>query len=546
VPRRRVAILCRAPHIGFNSTFLGRRGVIARKYYITTAIDYANANPHLGTAYEKIGADVFARFHRLRGDDVFFLMGNDEHSQNVAKAAREQGLDPVAWCDGMETKFREAWAALDVSFDDFIRTTEPRHTDTVRELLTRIHENGDFYKDEYEGWYCVGCEAFKTERDLEHGECPNHPGKRVDWLEEENYFFRLSKYTDPLLRHYEANPGFVRPEWYRNEMVARLEEGLIDISVSRQSLDWGVPFPFDPGAVTYVWFDALMNYVSGVGFTGETEKYERYWPADVHVIGKDITRFHCLVWPAMLLSAGLPLPECVSVHGFLTVNGQKISKSNPETIIRPMEEAADWGADPIRYFLMREMSWGRDGDYNQERLAERYRADLGTDLGNLLNRVLNMTRKYLETPLAVPGIDEGNPLRVATTEAQAAFVERMEDLDPQGALNALWNAVRRANVYVDEEKPWVLVKEEGGREKVAVVLLALLETLRHVLVLLTPVMPAQAAEGYAQLGLGDVAEATLDDLAAFSFPEGVTPKAGTPLFPRREDGKDSPGGRSQS
>jgi methionyl-tRNA synthetase len=476
---------------------------------------------------------VFARYHRLAGDDVFFLMGNDEHSQNVAKAARAAGMEPIEFCDAIEPAFRQAWAALDVTFDDFIRTTQPRHVETVRELLERFNAAGDLYKSKYEGWYCVGCEAFIPEKDLVDGECANH-GKKPEWITEENWFFRLSKYTEALKEHYAANPRFVVPESYRNEMLALLDEGLIDISVSRPSAGWGVPYPFDESAVTYVWFDALMNYVSGVGFTRDADQFARYWPADVHVIGKDITRFHCLIWPAMLMSAGVELPKTVSVHGFLSMDGQKLSKSLG-TIIDPEQEAADWGADTIRYFLMREMSWGRDGDYSRKRLGERYQHDLGNDLGNLLNRVLNMASRYLDGPAAAPAeIDLENPLLVTTERAREKYINAMEALDPQKAILAIWDIVTRANGYVDEEKPWALVKEEGGREKTAAVLWYLLESLRHILVYLWPVMPAKAAAGYAQLGLGDISGVELGDLEEFAFPEGVNVEKGEPLFPRRD------------
>jgi len=476
---------------------------------------------------------VIARYHRLAGDDVFFLMGNDEHSQNVAKAAREEGLDPLAFCDRMEPLFREAWAALDLTFDDFIRTTEPRHVETVKNLLDRFHAKGDLYKDKYEGWYCVGCEAFILEKDLVDGECANHR-RKPDWITEENYFFRLGNYTEILKEHYAKHPEFVTPAGHRNQMLAFLEDGLIDVSVSRQGADWGVHFPFDESAATYVWFDALMNYLTGVGFSDDAEMFDRYWPADVHVIGKDITRFHCLIWPAMLISAGIPLPKRISVHGFISVDGQKLSKSLG-TIIDPIEEAADWGADPIRYFLMRETSWGKDGDYSRKRLGERYQHDLGNDLGNLLNRVLNMASRYLDGPVTAPGeVDYENSLLAATERAREDYINAMEAFDPQGAILAVWKIVARANGYVDETKPWALAKEEGGGAKVADVLYYLVESLRHIVVYLYPVMPGRMAAAYEQLGLGDIKAVTLADLEDFAFPGGVTLTKGEPLFPRRD------------
>ncbi len=506
----------------------------ARKFYITTAIDYVNARPHLGTAYEKIGADVLARYHRFAGDDVFFLMGNDEHSQNVATAAEKLGLDPHTYCDRMEPHFREAWAALDVSFDDFIRTTKPRHLAAVSEILKRVMARGDIYKGKYEGWYCVGCEAFVPEKDLVEGFCKNHGNRKPDWISEENYFFRLSKYEQALKDHYAAHPEFVRPTPFRNELLAVLKDGLRDISISREGATWGVSFPDDPNARVYVWFDALINYLAGVGFPADDESFAKWWPADVHVVGKDITRFHCLVWPAMLLAAGIELPKTVSVHGFLSVDGQKLSKSLG-TIIDPAVEVAEWGPDPIRYFLMREMSWGRDGDYSHERLAGRYEHDLGNDLGNLLNRVLNMTGRYLEGTATAPASpDPENPLRTATQACRESYVTKMEALDPQGAILAVWDVVTRANAYVEETAPWKLAKEEGGAGKVNDVLWHLLEALRHIVCYLYPVMPRKMAEAYGQLGLGDIATVRFSDLSSFAFPEGITVMKGQPLFPRKE------------
>jgi len=297
------------------------------RFYLTTAIDYVNSRPHLGTAYEKIAADVIARYKRLCGVETRFLMGNDEHSQNVFKAAVEQGLNPLAYCDQMEREFRDTWRSLDISFDDFIRTTEPRHRAGVIEIARRIFGAGDIYEGVYEGWYCTGCEAFKQEKDLVDGRCPLHPTLQPQWIREKNHFFRLSKYQRPLLDHMAAHPGFVQPDIRRNEIQRLLETGLEDISVSRAGQAWGIPLPFDPSSVVYVWFDALINYASAVGLGTDQAMFERWWPADLHVIGKDITRFHTVIWPAMLMSATLPLPRQVFGHGFITLNGQRMSKS---------------------------------------------------------------------------------------------------------------------------------------------------------------------------------------------------------------------------
>ena len=493
-----------------------------------------NALPHLGTAYEKIGADVLARYHRLAGDDVWFLMGNDEHSQNVAAAAEAKGLTPIAHCDEMEPGFRKAWAALDISFDDFIRTTQERHREAVLEILRRVEAKGDIYKGRYEGWYCVGCEAFVPDKDLVDGFCPNHGKRKPEWISEENWFFKLSAYTERLKAHYEAHPEFVLPAPFRNELLRGIEDGLRDISISREGATWGVSFPSDPDSKVYVWFDALINYLAGVGFGRDEAMFAKWWPADVHVIGKDISRFHCLLWPAMLMSAEVALPATVSIHGFLTVDGMKLSKSLG-TVIDPAVEVAEWGADPIRYFLMREMGWGRDGDYSHERLAERYRSDLGNDLGNLLNRVLNMTSRYVDGTVTAPAAPPADhPLREVTLAAHAAYVAAMENLDPQGAILAAWDIVSRANVYVDETQPWKLVKTEGGPQLVNDVLWHLMEALRHVVVYMYPVMPRKMAAAYGQLGLEGIESVRIPDVAGFAFPEGVKAETGDPLFPRKE------------
>ena len=362
------------------------------RFYLTTAIDYVNSRPHLGTAYEKVTADVIARYRRLRGHPTRFVMGNDEHSQNVFQRATELGLDPRVFCDRMEAVFREVWAKLDVSFDDFIRTTEARHRVAVTTLVERIAAAGDLYEGEYEGWYCVSCEAFKQDRDLVDGECPVHRSK-PDWVKEKNHFFRLSRYRDRLLEHYAAHPTFVQPEVRRNEMLRLLERGLEDISVSRTGQRWGIPLPFDPSNVVYVWFDALTNYMAAVGYGSDEEQFATWWPADVHVVGKDITRFHAVVWPAMLMSAGIAPPRRVFGHGWVNWQGRRMSKSLG-TNVDPLDAADRLGPDPLRLYLVKEIVYGQDGDFTWERFDERYNADLANNFGNLVSRVTAMAHKY--------------------------------------------------------------------------------------------------------------------------------------------------------
>ncbi len=464
------------------------------RYFLTTAIDYVNSRPHLGTAYEKITADVIARYKRLCGVETHFLMGNDEHSLNVYRRAREQGMDPLAYCDQMEAAFREVWAALDVSFDDFIRTTQPRHRTSVQAMVRRIAEAGDLYEGHYEGWYCVSCEAFKQEKDLVDGLCPIHRTK-PDWIRERNHFFRLSAYRDRLLAHFEAHPDFLQPDVRRNEILRLLEGGLEDISVSRAGQPWGIPLPNDPSSVVYVWFDALINYITAAGYGEDPERLARWWPADLHVIGKDITRFHCVVWPAMLMSAGEALPRQVFGHGWVHFRGEKMSKSLGTTV-DPLEAARrhrTWngGPDPLRLYLIKEIAYGSDGDFSWDRFDERYNADLANNLGNLVSRIGSMAERYRGGRL-VPA-DAPGRLAQLGTETVRAWREAMDGLALHEAAAAVYRFIGAANEFIAETEPWTLARQQQ-ETRLGQVLYDVAEAVRLVGVLLLPVMPASARE----------------------------------------------------
>jgi methionyl-tRNA synthetase len=465
------------------------------RFFLTTAIDYVNSRPHLGTAYEKVCADVIARYKRLCGFETRFLMGNDEHSQNVFKKAAEEGLAPLAYCDQMEEEFVRTWRRLDVSFDDFIRTTERRHKTGVTELATRIHDAGDIYEGVYEGWYCVGCEGFKQEKDLVDGRCPLHPAAIPQWIREKNHFFRLSRYQRPLLDHFGAHPEFLQPEIRRNEILRLLESGLEDISVSRAGQSWGIPLPFDPDSVAYVWFDALINYASAVGLGGtgaDAELFAKWWPADLHVIGKDITRFHAVIWPAMLMSAKLELPREVFGHGFLTLNGQRMSKSLG-TIVDPVEAAERFGTDALRLYLIKEIAFGGDGDFSWERYDERYNVDLANNLGNLVSRVAAMAAKYRGGQLRPTGAGTDQLVRVGERVA-ADYRRAMDAYALHEGAAAAFRLIDAANEFIAATSPWALARDPAAADRLTQVLFDAAEAIRLAAVLLMPIIPASARE----------------------------------------------------
>jgi methionyl-tRNA synthetase len=503
------------------------------KFYITTAIDYVNNVPHLGTAYEKIAADAIARYKRLAGFETRFLMGNDEHSLNVERAAREQGLSPLDYCDRMADAFQAVWKRLDISYDDFIRTTEPRHVRGVQALFQRIADTGDVYKGKYEGYYCVGCERFIPEKDLVDGLCDIH--KTVpQQLSEENYFFRLSKYAPRLLEHFRTHPEFLVPETRRNEIVNVIESGLEDISVSRTSVPWGIPLPQDSKHTVYVWFDALINYITGVGYPAENGSFAQFWPADLHVIGKDITRFHCIIWPAMLMSAGLPLPRTVLGHGWVYFQGEKLSKSLGN-IVNPLEVADRWGADSLRYYLLKEVPLSRDGDFTWDLFIERYNADLANDWGNLFTRTVSMVHRYREGRVAGGGPIEDVGDLIAT--ALADYRTAMDRYELDGGIEAAWTLIRRANRLVEEKAPWNLAKDPARAGELDALLATLARVLQHTALLLSPVMPGRARIVWETLRARPALEAARLPAAGAllePLPTGEPLGPSQPLFPRIE------------
>jgi methionyl-tRNA synthetase len=511
------------------------------KFYITTAIDYVNSLPHIGTAYEKIGADVLARFKRMEGCEVHFQMGNDEHSVNVQKAAASQGKDPKVYCDEMRGKFTEIWKKLEISFDDFIQTSEPRHHEASQRLFQKILETGDIFEGEYEGWYCESCEAFYTEKDLTDGLCPNHKQK-PRWLKEKNFFFKLSKYREPLLRHIESHPEFILPEIRRNEVVSLLKKGLEDISVSRSGFDWGIPVPKDPTHVIYVWFDALINYLTAIGYGKDEARFQKWWPADVHIIGKDITRFHCVIWPAMLMSAGLPLPRTVFGHGFVYLKGEKMSKTLGN-VVTPLDIMDRFSPDVLRYYLLRGSSFGADGNFTWEDFVIRYNSDLANDLGNLLNRTLGMAQKYFEGKIETGETSsEDDALRAKAEETKKEVREAMDylrgDLEFHRALGAIWEFIAVCDKYVDRSSPWTL-KKNNQTERLKQVLYNLANGLRLIGLWLVPFMPQTSEKIYDQLNLA--LPKTFREASSWeAMPKAHSLGKASALFPRIEIKKEEP------
>ena len=511
-------------------TFMGRD-----VFYITTPIYYANDVPHIGHGYNAVATDFVARYRRLRGDDVFHLTGTDEHGLNVKRRAEANGMTPRDWVDHLEPEWREVWHRLDIAYDDYIRTTEPRHRDAVSKLLTEVHENGrdDIYLGSYEGLYCVSCEAYYTEGDLlEGGLCPIHE-RPVELFRDDNYFFRLSAYGDRLLEHYERFPTAVEPEVRRNEVLSIIRGGLQDFSISRTTFDWGIPIPWDPKHVCYVWFDALTNYITAAGYADDEARFARLWPANIHSIGKDILRFHAIYWPAMLMAAELELPEQVWAHGYLTVGGKKMSKTNA-TGIHPFELLDVFGVDSYRYYFMREVQFGQDGSFSWESMVDRHNADLANGLGNLASRVLAMLGSNFDG--AVPDRAAGGALRSVVERVAPVYDEHMLRVGLSQGLGAVWEIVDAANKYLVEREPWAVAKDETRRHELGEILYEVAEALRVLAILIQPVMPSAAQRLWDQLGVGgSVGDRRLPADAAWGGLEpGVVTHKGDALFPRLE------------
>jgi methionyl-tRNA synthetase len=506
-------------------------------FYVTTPIYYPNDVPHIGHGYTTVAADVLARYHRLRGDDVLFLTGTDEHGQNIQRKAQAAGLEPERFVDDMEPRWREVWDRLEISFDDYIRTTQPRHAAAVTKLLEAVHDNGrdDIYLGSYEGLYCVSCELYYTQDDLVEGKCPIH-GRPVEWMSEQNYFFRLSAYQDRLLEHYERRPEAVEPEIRRNEVLSLIKGGLRDFSISRTSFDWGIPIPWAPDHITYVWFDALTNYITAAGYGTDQGRFGRFWPA-LHLIGKDIIRQHAVYWPAMLMAAGVEPPRQVFAHGFLTVGGAKMSKTNA-TGIHPFQLIDHFGVDSYRYYFVREIQFGQDGNFSWESMVARHNADLANGLGNLASRVLAMADSYFDGIVPAPSDRSGvSPLAQAAEGLVKRFDSAIVELAISEAAAALDDFVRGANRYLVEVSPWSIAKDPDRRDELADAIYDSLEALRVIALFAFPIMPPAAARLWGQLGIErPLEDERLPEAATWgALAPGVRTRRGESLFPRLEE-----------
>ena len=509
---------------------------MSNSFYITSPIYYPNAAPHVGTAYTTIICDVVSRYKRIKGYDVLFMTGVDEHGQKIQEAAEKNGFTPQQWVDKMSLNFTTLWEKLNISNTDYLRTTQERHIESVREIVKRVNEKGDIYRGEYVGKYSVSEETFVPENQLVDGK---YMGKEVIDVKEVSYFFRLSKYEDALLKHIEENPDFIKPESKKNEVVAFIKQGLQDLSISRTTFDWGIPLELEKGHVIYVWFDALTVYLTGAGFKKDEKEFGEIWSNGkvTHVIGKDILRFHAIIWPAMLMSAGIKLPDTVAAHGWWTVEGEKMSKSLGN-VVNPEEEVKKYGLDAFRYYLMREATFGQDADYSKKAMIQRINSDLANDLGNLLNRTIGMQKKYFNSEVVLNKIEDKYDI-----EIKDLWEKTVEDLDIHmnefqfsEALKDIWKFIGRMNKYIDECEPWNLAKDESKKDRISTVMYNLVDSLYKISMLIYPFMPNTAEKIVKQLGLNiDFNTLKLEDIRKWgSYPAGNKLDEAVPLFPRIE------------